>query len=250
MGPRRDVRPPHTATRSRTRELLPPKPSMANPTKMSQEEEEENPQPVIRPLQEVQRVNQRCIEMLTQAARKARREMSPLAVELRAVLLELTPEMRARAACHTFLLVDMELANADLWRRFKTHPTRTEATPTGRETFPRATAIQLARATLVLAWYGVRTDRHGAKLLLGMSAAVSDIIASLSLVEIDRIAERQFRHVRPRWEDRPDLWLKLLSASQTPDIRQARDVNLRGLQLIVGAIVIPTSPSISVFRTP
>jgi hypothetical protein len=247
MGPRRDVRPPHTAARSRTRELLPPKPSMANPTKMSQEEE--NPQPVIRPLQEVQRVNQRCIEMLTQAARKARREMSPLAVELRAVLLELTPEMRARAACRTFLLVDMELANADLWRRFKTHPTRTEATPTGRETFPRATAIQLARATLVLAWYGVRTDRHGAKLLLGMSAAVSDIIASLSLVEIDRIAERQFRHVRPRWEDRPDFWLKLLSASQTSDIRRARDVNLRGLQLIVGTIVSPPNPSISRFRS-
>jgi len=247
MGPRRDDRSPDRAARSQARELLPPKPSMANPTKMSQEEE--NPQPVIRPLQDMQRVNQRCIEMLTQAARMAPPEMSPFVSELREVLLQMTPEMRARAACRTFLLVDMELGNTDLWRRFKSHHTRTEPIPKGREMFPRATAIQLARATLVLAWYGVRTDRHAANLLLGMSAAVSDIIASLSLVEIDRIAERQFRHVRPRWEDRPELWLKLLSASQTPDIRRARDINLRGLQLIVGAIVFPTNPSISISRS-
>ncbi len=240
MGPRKDDSPASRAPQSSTRPGIPPKPLVANPTKATLQDEEHAP-PAVRPRQEVQRVNQRCIEMLTQAARMARLEMSPLVRELREVLLQMTPETRARAARRTFLLVDMELGNGDLWRRFKSHPARVEPALKGRGTFPRAAAVQLARDTLILAWYGVRADCHGAKLLLGMSTVVADIVASLSLADINRIAERQFRYVRPRWEDRPDLWLKLLSASQTPDIRRARDVNLRGLQLIVGAIVIPTS---------
>lgn len=240
MGFPRDDLPADRAPRSRVRPGVPPKPVMANATKATPQEEEHTP-PAVRPRQEVQRVNQRCVEMLTQAARMARPEMSPLVTELREVLLQMTPETRVRAARRTFLLVDMELGNTDLWRRFKNHPARVEPTVKGRGTFPRAAAIQLARDTLILAWYGVRADCHGATLLLGLSAAVSDIIVSLSLTDINRIAERQFRFVRPRWEDRPDLWLNLLSASQTSDIRRARDVDLRGLQLIVGAIVTPTS---------
>lgn len=240
MKPRREVRPAHGAPRSRARPGVLPKPLIADPTKATPQEEEHTP-PAVRPRQEVQRVNQRCIEGLTKAARMARLDMSPLVTELREVLLQMTPETRARAAHRTFLLVDMELGNTDLWRRFKSHPARVDRALNGRGTFSRAAAVELARETLILAWYGVRADRHGANLLLGMSAAVSDIIAGLSLADINRIAERQFRYVRPRWEDRPDLWLNLLSASQTPDIRRARDVNLRGLQLIVAAIVIPTS---------
>lgn len=239
MGLRRDDLPTHPAPKSRTRPDVPPRPLIDGSTKAIPQEEE-RPPPAVRPRQEVQRVNQRCIEGLTQAARLARPDMSPLVTELREVLLRMTPETRARAARHTFLLVDMELGNSDLWRRLKSHPACIEFALKGRGTFPRTAAIQLARAILILAWYGVRTDRYGANLLLGMTAAVSDIIAGLSLADIDRIAERQFRYVRPRWEDRPDLWLKLLSASQTPDIRRAREINLRGLQLIVGAVVIPT----------
>lgn len=240
MGSRRDDLPAHGAPKSRARPGVSPKPLIDNPPKATPQEEE-HPPPAVRPRQEVQRVNQRCIEGLIQAARMARPDMAPLVTELREVLLRMTPETRARAARRTFLLVDMELGNRDLWRRFKSHRARIQFAVKGHGTFPRAAAIQLARAILILAWYGVRTDRYGANLLLGMSTAVSDIIAGLSLADIDRIAERQFCYVRPRWEDRPDLWLRLLSASQTPDIRRARDINLRGLQLIVGAVVIPTS---------
>ena len=191
MGSRRDDLPAHRAPRSRARRGVPPKPLIGNSTKATPQEEE-HPPPAVRPREEVQRVNQRCIEMLTQAARMARPEMSPLVTELREVLLQMTPERRVRAARRTFLLVDMELGNTDLWRRFKSHPARVEPALKGRGTFPRAAAVQLARDTLILAWYGVRADCHGARLLLGLSAAVSDIIASLSLTDINRIAERQF----------------------------------------------------------
>jgi hypothetical protein len=190
-----------------------------------------------RPLQEVYEINERCIELLVQAARSERLETFFLVNPLREVLREMTPETRARAARRAFLLVDLEFSDADWWRRAKTYPTRSEHLSPDRPSFPRPAALQLARSTLTLAWHSVRADRDAAGVMLGMHSAVSSLIASLSLTEIDRIVERRFRHVRPRWDDRPSVWLQLLRASQSENIRQARDFNVRGLQLIAGALM-------------
>ncbi len=190
-----------------------------------------------RPLQEVYEINERCVELLVQAARSERLETFFLVKPLREVLREMTPETRARAARRAFLLVDLEFADADWWRRAKNYPTRSEPLSPDRGTFPRPSALQLARSTLTLAWHSVRADRDAAGVMLGMNSAVSSLIASLSLTEIDLIVERRFRHVRPRWDDRPSVWLQLLRASQNENIRQARDFNVRGLQLIAGALM-------------
>jgi hypothetical protein len=68
--------------------------------------------------------------------------------------------------------------------------------------------------------------------LLGAHSAVLEIIASLSLSEIDHLVERRFPDVRPRWEDRPALWQKLIQSAASPDIRLKRDLDLTGLQLL------------------
>ena len=190
-----------------------------------------------RPLQEVYEINERCVELLVHAARSERLETFFLVKPLREVLREMTPETRARAARRAFLLVDLEFADADWWRRAKNYPTRSEPLSPDRGTFPRPSALQLARSTLTLAWHSVRADRDAAGVMLGMTPAVSSLIASLSLTEIDPIVERRFRHVRPRWDDRPSVWLQLLRASQNESIRQERDFNVRGLQLIAGALM-------------
>src|SRR5207237_6968485 len=77
-----------------------------------------------RPLQEVYEINERCLELLVQGARSERPERFFLVKPLREVLREMTPETRARAARRAFLLVDLEFANADWWRRAKNYPTR------------------------------------------------------------------------------------------------------------------------------
>lgn len=190
-----------------------------------------------RPLQEVYEINERCLELLVQAARSERLETFFLVKPLREVLREMTPETRARAARRAFLLVDLEFANADWWRRAKNYPTRSEPLSADRGTFPRPSALQLARSTLTLAWHSVRADRDAAGVMLGMNSAVASLIASLSVTEIDPIVERRFRHVRPRWDDRPSVWWQLLRASQSENIRRDRDFNVRGLQLIAGALM-------------
>jgi hypothetical protein len=186
-----------------------------------------------RPLQEV---NEHCITLLAAAARTPRSGVFPLALQLGDLLRAITPEVSARAARTPFLLVDLEFANDSWWRAVQNPQTGETAPPPSRGSFPRRGAMQLTRATLTLAWHALRTHPQS-RCLLGMSSPVAAVVASLSLADLERVAGRRFRHVRPRWADRPGLWRQLLQSSQIPDIRRTRDFSLRGLQLIAGELL-------------
>jgi hypothetical protein len=173
--------------------------------------------------------------MLMQAARAPRPEAFELVIQLGDLLRAITPEIRARAARKAFLLVDLEFSNGSWWQSLGGRQTR-GASSVRRGSFPRPGAIQLTRATLTLAWHVLRADEQG-RCLLGVTPAVAEVIIGLSLAEIDRLAERSFRHLRPRWEDRAAVWRQLLQNSQTPDIRRARESSLRGIQLITGELL-------------
>lgn len=191
------------------------------------------------PLRPVYEVNERCLEMLVSAARADQRPSFALVSELSDLLRALPPAERHRAAHRTFLLVDMEFGNADWWQAARNHPSKPMCAPAWRGAFPRASAIQLARMTLMLAWHSLRADQATAGILLGMTRPVSDLIAELRFDEIDRIAEKRFRHVRPRWDDRPAVWRKLLLAAKENDGRVMREVNVHGVQLLTGDLLVP-----------
>lgn len=150
----------------------------------------------------------------------------------------MTPETRTRAARKSFLLLDMEFANLSWWQVLATRPSRFPPLPPWRGRFPRAGARALARATLSVAWHGLRADPH-AHWRLGMLPAVATVLGSLSLTELEHMAQRQYRYLRPRWEDRPVVWRHLLQSAASPDYRRARDFNIRGLQLLVGDLLAP-----------
>ena len=137
-------------------------------------------------LQPLQHANERCIEMLVQGARGDRKGTFPLVAQLREVLSQLTPEIRARAARKAYLLVDFHFGNDAWWQALKCHPTRPSPLPTGRGSFPRASAVQLGRATLMLAWHSVRADVN-ASCLLGISPGVAATLASFSLTELNQV---------------------------------------------------------------
>jgi hypothetical protein len=186
-------------------------------------------QPVLaRQLGPLQEVNKRCIEMMVQAAREDACGIPSLLRHLRDPLRAMTPASRARAAQRAILLVDMQFANFEWWRTAKDHPERPEPLPVWRGSFTRTQGTHLARATLILAWHSIRSNSYGS-CLLGITPAVSEIIADLSITEIDRVIERRFRHIRPRWEDRPAVWRRLLIDAQTEDVRLTRAFNLYSL---------------------
>lgn len=193
------------------------------------------------PLRGAYEVNARCIEMLVQAARSEKGHSIALVAELGELLRSLDAAMCERAARQAFLVVDMEFGNGTLWHPSRIPAYRRTRTPLSSGAFPRPAALQLARATLLLAWNSLRTDPVTAPVLLGMTAPVAELIGNLTLEEIDRIARKRFRHVHPRWADRLAVWRRLLLAAQTGDEELMQAFHLHALQLLTGEFVAPSA---------
>jgi hypothetical protein len=75
-----------------------------------------------------------------------------------------------------------------------------------------------------------------------MTAEVGDLIASLRFDQIDRIAEKRLRFVRPRWDDRPAVWRRLLLAARADDQKLMGEFNVHALQLLAGELMAPSPP--------
>jgi hypothetical protein len=185
----------------------------------------------LRPLYEV---NQQCIELLVSAAWSERPTL-PLVRQFQGSFRNLSAQARARAAHKGFLLVDMEFMNGSWWECAKKHPSRI-VSPSRTPYFPRNSAIQLARGALVVVQHSILTNATEA-CLLGVHPSVTEIIGELSMTDVERIVERRFRYIQPRWEDRPAIWQRLIQAACSPDIRLTREFNLRGLQLLAGELL-------------
>ena len=189
-------------------------------------------------LQGVWELNARCVSLLAEAARAPASDDFALLRYVRDALLKASPETQARAARKPFLLLDMQFSNIGWWQAVVNCPARAPLLPSERGHFPSSRGRALARATLSVAWHGLRADKY-AHCRLGMLPAVGAVVQALSLTELERLAERRFRFLRPRWEDRPAVWLQLLESAATADFRPAREFNIRALQLLVGGLLSP-----------
>jgi hypothetical protein len=66
-----------------------------------------------------------------------------------------------------------------------------------------------------------------------MTSPVTATVATMQPPQLDRIAEHHHALLRPRWEDRPDVWRELLSISEG-DESMMRAFALYALQLTWG----------------
>jgi hypothetical protein len=192
------------------------------------------PEPVLRWAREA---NQRCIEMLAITARQEQNAF-PLVTELRELFKGQTPATCQRIADRAYLLVEMELRNAEWWQEARSHPSMgVRRTPSWRGAFRRQAAVALARIILLTVWNSLRVDRDATHIVLGLSGSVADVIGSLRLDEIDRIAQSRYQYVRPRWDDRPAVWRTLLQASQSSDEQAMNEFDIHAIQLLAGELI-------------
>jgi len=193
--------------------------------------------PAAFPFATLSEVNERCIELLVNAARSEERPSFALIAPLRELLTPMGPVQRRRASEIGFLLVDMEFHDPDWWAAICRYPDRQWRTGTWRGQFTRRSAIPLARDTLMLAWHSVQADPDTACVLLGLARPVADLIARLKLSDINRIALRRARHLYPRWYDQPLVWRTLLGAATAGARSLAmRNFQIQALQLIGGLL--------------
>ena len=190
------------------------------------------------PFATLHEVNERCIELLVNAARSEERAPFALIAPLRELLIPMGPLQRRRASQIGFLLVDMEFHDPNWWTAICRNPDRQWRSGKWRGQFTRRSAIPLARDTLMLAWHSIQADLDTACVLLGLARPVADLISRLKLSEINRIAVRRARHIYPRWYDQPLIWGKLLAASAAGARSMAmRNFQVHALQLMGGALL-------------
>jgi hypothetical protein len=220
-------------------------PDALEPAAETQPKEPRAPQPTSPPSSQAEaflfgtlhEVNERCIELLVNAARADERPPFALVAPLREMLIPLSPKQRRRAAEIGFLLVDMEFHDPRWWIEICRHPDRQWRTGKWRGQFPRRSAIPLTHDTLTLVWHSVQADRDTACALLGLARPVAELISTLKLSEIHRIAVRRARHIYPRWYDQPLVWRSLLLAASGGRSIALRNFQIQGLQLMGGMLL-------------
>ena len=97
----------------------------------------------------------------------------------------------------------------------------------------------LAQAAYLFAWHLVRSDVITARLVFAMNSASASLMAQVTLTDIRAIAQEQVRNgrVRPRWQNRPDAWFRLINMARSPPRDDFATVTTRGLQLFLQEVI-------------
>ena len=144
---------------------------------------------------------------------------------------------RQRVAHSPFLVVDAAFARPELWAglpRVGVH----EGLPTGLVPAPRGPlATPLLRRVLLFAWHLARANRLAARIALGMSAPCAGLVAACRFADLEALAERRPSWIRPRWDDRPDVWQAWLAAAAEESPRALENLQLWGLQMLAAEVL-------------
>jgi hypothetical protein len=140
-------------------------------------------------------------------------------------------------ALSPFLLADASFEDANRWRSLVIQGAAEPRPSLIPES--HTAVLSLAYSTCLVAWHLARTDRVAARLILGLSGECAATVARIGLTDLQRIAvcivRRQW--LRPRWHDRPEVWRRLIRATQASRHATPGPVSVRALQLFLGDLL-------------
>ena len=152
----------------------------------------------------------------------------------------LSEDARLRLARCPFLLVDAGFARPELWASLPSVGVH-EALPLRTLLAQRGSlATPLLRRVLLIAWHMARANRSGARIALGMSASCASVVAGCRIADLEALAERRPAWIRPRWDDRPDVWRAWLSAAAQESPHGLERLQLWGLQMLAADVTRQT----------
>jgi hypothetical protein len=188
---------------------------------------------VLDPLAEI---NGQCIDLLCALAGRDPAAL-PILGELAPLWRSLSGEGRRRLADCPYLLVDAGFSDEARWQRLRQRAVADQPRELRSGCFAGERATGFGRRVLVYGWHLARSHRSVARIVLGMSPACMDCIATLSLRDLENVCDLHPGWVRPRWELRPLVWRQMLAAAVSADAPAMQQVSLRGIQLLAAGVV-------------
>lgn len=147
--------------------------------------------------------------------------------------------LRLLAEC-PYLLLDAGFALPECWQA-RAGAVVNEVAASGRGVmFEDPAGPELGRRALVLGWHLAQANPFAARIALGMSARCTGLVAASRLQDLEQLVSVRPDWMRPRWDDRPQVWRQLLQAAIEGPVSRLRLLQLRGLQLLAGSM--PAEP--------
>ncbi|MDE2220947.1 MAG: hypothetical protein KGJ52_11280, partial [Gammaproteobacteria bacterium] len=134
-----------------------------------------------------------------------------------------------------FLRVDAVFARPDLWAnlpRSSVHESQPSSGAGAAGALRGPLPTPLLRRALLFAWHLARANRLAACVALGMSAPCAALVAACRFADLEALAERRPAWIRPRWDDRPEVWQAWLAAAAEESPRALESLQLWGLQML------------------
>ena len=177
-------------------------------------------------------LNHRFFTLMSELAKSSDADAWPLMTLDRELWRKLDAEAIARAARFPFVILDVHFTR-EAWWRDVINGRVASATP---HDWPASVSEQLMNETLIFAWHTAKWDKGVARLSLGMSPVVAELIAALTPQQLARISTRHSGAFRLRWQDDSDFWTRLLVAAGVGDDEGLADIHLHANLLLCGEL--------------
>lgn len=182
-------------------------------------------------LESVKEVNEQVLALLRAQCRVAA-PPSPLIRDIGGLMLNLDVQSLQCAAGSAVLLADAGFADGRLWSEAILGAVNDRPPNPSLAFFTVDGAVTVMRLVVTHAWHLARSEPAAARLLLGMSGANLAIVGGCALGRLIQLAENCPQWLRPRWENRPNVWCDLLRTAGEGDSRARERLRVRGLQLL------------------
>jgi hypothetical protein len=177
--------------------------------------------------------NEECLRMLAlQYSAAPVSQLPPLVREVGPMLRMMDADARHRAAACPFLLFDAGFADQQRWTWVSGNYVRDLARPFQPPYFTLPQTRPMLLAIFTYAWHLARSQNAAARVLLGMTAQCSRLIAVCTVRQIHELAAAHPEWLVPRWQNRPQFWRELLVSAMKGDAAAMEQARLRGLQIM------------------
>jgi hypothetical protein len=181
-------------------------------------------------------LNEHCFELLSGAMSLIPGELTGIA-QNRELWVGLDSEAIKRVGRFPFVIVDVHFANETWWQHVLEPKDASAAAMPSPRHWPTMLAEPLMQETLIIAWHSVKWDRRIARVSLGMSPKVVDIIAGLSPQQLADISHRHSSELRLRWQENADFWSQLLRAASNGDSDALDEIHLHAKLLLCDELI-------------